>query len=361
LWYARPGDETAEEAQRTWRRDGPWFGAVKEECAAVRDHAGILDLPGFSRFRLTGHGAAEWLSRQITGRVPTVGRLGLGYFADEEGRIVTEMSLARLAEDEILLITAAAAELHDYEWLTRHLSPNLTLTNETDAWNTQILTGPKSRLILSEVTDADLTRPWLNFQQAQIADRSVLLMRVSFAGELGWEIHSSVADTPDIRAAVWQAGQIHGLRPFGMFALDSLRIEKGYRAWKGDLSTDYTVVQAGLARFVDWSKPAFRGRDALLAEQNAPRPRNFAVLTIACETYDAPYMASIWQADRIVGELTSSAWGCRLNACIGLGMIDCALNTPGTAVEVEIFGHRYPAVVRGEGCLWDPKNDRIRA
>ena len=111
--------------------------------------------------------------------------------------------------------------------------------------------------ILAEVTDADLSLPWLSHQSCQIAGRWCQLVRVSFAGELGWEIHTKVEDTAAIFDAVWAAGQKHGLKPFGMFALDSLRLEKGYRAWKGDLSTDYTILQGGLERFVKWDKPDF--------------------------------------------------------------------------------------------------------
>ena len=362
LWFARPGDDTSEAAQRTWRRQGPWFDAVAEECAAVRDAAGILDLPGFSRFRLSGAGAADWLSRQITGRVPAVGRLGLGYFADDAGRVVTEMSLARLADDEILLITAAAAQSHDGEWLRQHLDPGLTLTDESAEWSTQILTGPRARdVLLAAGTDADLAKGWLTHQWGKVAGREVWFARVSFAGELGWELHTRNADTAAVWDAVWSAGQPLGLRAFGMFALDCLRVEKGYRAWKGDLSTDYTVLQSGLSRFVDWDKPDFRGRAALLAERDNPRPTGFATLVIGCDDFDAPYMASIWQDGRIVGELTSSAWGHRVGACIGLGMIENALNIPSTQVEVEIFDRRYPAKVMGDGALWDPENTRIRA
>ncbi|MFT3688502.1 GcvT family protein [Paenirhodobacter sp.] len=355
LWYARPGDDTSEAAQRTWRRDGPWSGAVAGECAAVRDAAGILDLPGFSRFRLRGPGAADWLSRQITGKVPAVGRLGLGYFADDAGRVVTEMSLARLAEDEILLITAATAQSHDREWLRGALEPGLSLTDETDDWATQILTGPKAREVL-RIAEADLGRGWLTHQWGRIAGRDVWFARVSFAGELGWELHTRIADTAAVWEAVWAAGQPLGLRAFGMFALDALRLEKGYRAWKGDLSTDYTVLQSGLGRFVDWAKPTFRGKAALEAERENPRPTGFVMLTIDGDR-DAPYMASIWHGGRIVGEVTSCGWGHRLGACIGLGMIETALNIPGT--EVEIFDRRSPAkVVDG---LWDPGNVRIRA
>lgn len=361
LWYARPGDDTSEQGTQTWRRDGPWFGAVAEECAAVRDAAGILDLPGFSRFRLTGPGAAEWLSRQISGKVPSVGRLGLAYFADDKGRIVTEMSVARLAEDELWLITAATAQAHDREWLERHLEPGLRLTDESADWATQILTGPNARAILAEVAEADLVRPWLTWQTAVIAGADCLLMRVSFAGELGWEIHSRNTDTPQIWEAVMAAGQGHGLKPFGMFALNSLRVEKGYRAWKGDLSTDYTLLQGGLERFIDWSKPAFRGKAALEAEKQAGVTKRFATLVIETGDFDPPYMSTIWQDGQVVGELTSGYWGHRVGACIGLGMIRADLAVPGTEVEVEIFGERMKARVQKDEPLWDPANARIRA
>ncbi len=360
LWYARPGDDTSEDAQRTWDREGPWYAAVKAECQAVRDAAGILDLPGFSRFVLTGPKAIDWLSRQITGKVPSVGRLGLAYFADDKGRIVTEMSVARTGEDEAVLITAATAQVHDREWLTRHLEPGVHLREETELWSTQILTGPKSRAILAEISDADLAKGWLTHQTARIAGAAVWLARVSFAGELGWEIHSKVEDTEAVWNAVWRAGKGHGLKPFGMFALNSLRVEKGYRAWKGDLSTDYTVLQGGLDRFVDWTKPAFRGKAALEAEKQRGVTKRFCTLVIEAGDQDPPYMSTIWHNGRVVGELTSGYWGHRVGACIGLGMLKADVNVPGTAVEVEIFGTRYPAVVQEDAPLWDPKNERLR-
>ncbi len=361
LWYARTSDDRSEDAQRTWNREGPWFGAVKAECEAVRDACGILDLPGFSRFVIEGPGVIDWLSRQITGKIPSVGRLGLAYFADDKGRIVTEMSVARLAEDRVLLITAATAQGHDGDWLRQHLEPGLVLTEETDLWSTQILTGPRSRDVLAAVSHADLAKGWLTLQTARIAGAEVRLMRVSFAGELGWEIHSPVADTPAVWAAVMAAGAPLGLRPFGMFALNSLRIEKGYRAWKGDLSTDYTVLQGGLERFVDWAKPEFRGKAALAAEKQAGVTKRFCTLVVQAGDCDPPYMSTIWHNGHVVGETTSGYFGHRAQACIALGMLRSDLNEPGTAVEVEIFGTRYPAVVQADQPVWDPKNERIRA
>lgn len=363
-WYAEPGDDTSEEATQTFDRDGPWQTRIRAECHAVRDAAGILDLPGFSRFRVQGEGAREWLSGLITGVVPKPGRIGLGYFADNKGRIVTEMSIMALAEDFFFLITAAVAQLHDFEWLSNHLpqGTQIALKDATEDFTCQILTGPRARDILSEVTDADLTKPWLTHQSCQIAGRWLQLVRVSFAGELGWELHTKVEDTAAVFDAVWQAGQAHGLKPFGMFALDSLRLEKGYRAWKQDLSTDYSVLQGGLERFVRWDKPGFKGKAALLNEKQRGVTKRFVTLVIENPgPCDAPYMSTLWHDGAIVGETLSGGWGHRVDKSLALGMLRADLTEPGTAVEVEIFGDRFRAIVQKDEPLWDPTNERLRA
>ena len=363
-WFARPDDDTSEAAVRTWVREGPWFARVREECLAVRDAAGLLDLPGFSRFHVRGCGAADWLRALVTGALPRVGRVGLVYFADERGRIVTETSVTRLGEDEMLLITAAAAEWHDRDWLHRHLPPGgspITIENRTEEYGCQILSGPHSREILRAASDdADLARPWLSWQRVRIAGREVMLLRVSYAGELGWEVHSRAADTPAVFDAVWEAGRGRGLRPFGMFALDSLRLEKGYRAWKGDLSTDYTVLEGGLDRFVRWDKPAFQGRAAMSRERQQGVRRRFATLVVDAGDCDAPYMSTLWRGGEIVGETTSGGWGHRVNASIALAVVRADLAEPGTKLEVEIYGERRPAVVQPDRPLYDPDNERLR-
>jgi dimethylglycine dehydrogenase len=363
-WYAHPGDDTSEQATQTFRREGPWQQRIREECLAVRDAAGILDLPGFSRFRLAGDGARDWLATQITGIAPKPGRIGLGYFADDKGRIVTEMSIMALEENLFFLITAAVAELHDFEWLRSHLPQGtaISLENVTERFSCQILSGPKSREILAEVSDANLSLPWLTHQSAKIAGRWLQLVRVSFAGELGWELHTKVGDTATVFDAVWEAGRKRGLKPFGMFALDSLRLEKGYRAWKQDLSTDYTVLQGGLERFVKWDKPEFRGKAALLSEKQQGVTKRFVTLVVeAPGECDAPYMATLWHGGKIVGETLSGGFGHRVDKSIALGMIRADLAEPGTIVEVEIFGDRFKAVVQKDEPLWDPKNERLKS
>lgn len=363
MWYAKPGDDTSEEAAQTWSRQGPWSRRIEDECLAVRDAAGILDLPGFSRYRVKGPGATEWLSTLITGKVPKPGRIGLAYFADDKGRIVTEMSMMMLGEDFFVLITAATAQWHDLDWLKKHLPTDalFTIDDVTDDFSCQILSGPKSRDILVEVTDADLSKGWLTHQSAQIAGRWCQLVRVSFAGELGWEIHTKLNDTATVFDAIWAAGQKHGLKPFGLEALDCLRIEKGYRAWKGDLSTDYTVLQGGLERFIDWSKPDFKGKTTLASEKQQGVSKRFVTLVVEASDCDAPYMSTLWHSGKVVGETTSGNWGYRVGKSLALGMLRADLAEPGTELEVEIFGDRFKAVVQPDGPLWDPENERLRA
>ena len=358
-WFAKPGDDTSEEATQTWNRAGPWEPRIREECEAVRDSVGVLDLPGFSRFHLTGDGAGAWLLGKIAGGLPKPGRIALAYFPDHRGRIVTEMTIACNGEDDFTLITAATAQWHDYEWLARDLPEGLSLADLSGDLSTLIVTGPQARDLLQQVgTEADLHLPWLSHQSAMVAGRPCTLARVSFAGELGWEVHAASAEIPALYTAILGAGA----KPFGMFALNSLRIEKGYRAWKGDLSTDYSLLEGGLDRFIRFDKPQdFPGKAALLAEKQRGVTKRFVTLTVDAGAADAPYMSTLWHDGAVVGETTSGAWGYRVGSSIALGMLRADLAVPGHALEVDIFGERRPAIVQPDGPLWDPGNDRLRA
>ncbi|MEO0496627.1 MAG: FAD-dependent oxidoreductase [Pseudomonadota bacterium] len=358
-WFAHEGDDTSEESTLTWEREGPWFQRIKEECEAVRDAVGVLDMPGFSRYHLSGEGAADWLRTQITGGLPKVGRMNLGYFADDRGRIVTEMSLIRKADDEFTLMTAAVAEWHDFDWLSENLPKDgsLTLTNETESYSTLLVTGPKSRDLFAQISDADLTATWLSHQPAKVVGVDCTMARVSYAGELGWEIHAKADTIPALYDAVIAAGA----KPFGMYALNSLRLEKSYRTWKGDLSTDYSILEGGMGRFVKWDKPEFRGKAALENERQQGSTKSFVTMTVAANGMDAPYMAPVWSGDKIVGEVTSGGWGHRIGKSIALGMVQAPLAVEGTALEVEIFGEKYAAHVQADAPLWDPANERLRA
>jgi len=270
------------------------------------------------------------------------------------------MSVTREAEDQFILVTAASAQWHDRDVLLAALPADGSLSFEdwTTRMSTLIVTGPNSRELLSRISEGDLSLPWLSFQETEVAGKWAALLRVSFAGELGWEVHAENADMPAIYDAVVDAGA----KPFGMYALNSLRIEKGYRAWKGDLSTDYSLLEGGLERFVKLDKPqAFPGKAAIMNEKQQGRKKAFVTLTVEAGDCDAPYMSTVWNGDEIVGETTSGAWGYRVNKSIALGMVKTEFAVPGTELQVDIYGQKYKAVVQEDQPLWDPANERIRA
>ncbi|MBM2576598.1 FAD-dependent oxidoreductase [Jannaschia sp. Os4] len=341
MWFARPGDDTSEAATETYQRQGPWWGAVQEEVAAVRDGVGVIDICGFSRFNLSGEGAADWLAAKIATRMPKVGRLALAYLRDGHGRCLTEFSILRHAQDHFTLITAAAAQWHDWDALAHDLPNGLSLTDHTGDYSTLLVTGPKSRdLLRSLQTEADLHAPWLTHQGARVAGIACALARVSFAGELGWEIHAANADIP----ALWDAVTGAGARPFGMIALDSMRLEKGWLAWKADISNDYTLEQLGLSRFL-----------------RAPDEADTRLVLLEHEGEAEPlYMSNVLSGGAIVGETTSAAYGHRTGKPLVLAMLPVALTEPGTELEVELFGAPVAARVL-EGPAWDAGFERIRA
>ena len=364
-WYARPGDDISLESCETFGRHGPWYDAVREECLAIRDAAGICDLPGFSRFDVTGEGAADWLRTLITGVVPKPGRIGLVYFATHGGRILTEMTLTRITEDSFQLLTAAGAEWHDRDWLKRHLPADspIRIENVTEAWGTLVISGPKSRDILSAVCSNDLSTtgfPWLSHQPVEVAGGSGNLIRVSYVGELGWELHLPNDNLKAAYDLLLAAGEAHGLRHFGMYAMNALRLEKCYRSWKADLSTDYSPLMGALDRFVKLDKPDFIGKAALQAEFQGGPVERFVPLLVETDEEDAPYLATVWQGDERIGLVTSGGYGHRIDQSIALATIRTDCCAEGTKVEVEIFGVRKPAVVAVEP-LYDPANERLRA
>ncbi|MGQ0566249.1 MAG: GcvT family protein [Gemmobacter sp.] len=354
-WYAGPGDDTSWEAAQTWGRVGPWEARIAAECAAVRDGVGVLDLPGFTRLRLSGPGARAHLAGLTASRLPNPGRTGLLYFADARGRIVTEMTCLPFSDEDVGVITAAVAQGHDADVLRRGLPEGVVLEDWSDRIHCFVVTGPRARDLLAGIAEADLTLPWLSVQyQARVAGCDVALLRVSFAGELGWEVHCDRADAATILDALLARGAV----PFGMKALNALRIEKGYRAWKGDLSTDYSLLEGGLERFIDWGHD-FPGKAALLAEKQRGVAKRFVSLRVETGDCDPPYMANLWSGGRIVGEVTSAAMGYRAGHVVALGMVAADLAVPGTTLEVEAFGTRLGAEVL-PGAAWDAGNARLR-
>ncbi|MEM9854262.1 MAG: glycine cleavage T C-terminal barrel domain-containing protein, partial [Pseudomonadota bacterium] len=359
-WFAQMGDDTSLESTETWSRHGPWEQRIKEECEAVRDHCGMLPITGFSRFRIEGPGARAFVDSLTASKLPNPGRVSLAYFPDSRGRILTETSVAVHSDDHVGLITAATAQWHDAEIFSRQAPEGITVTDRTKEVECLLVTGPKAREILEPLTEGhDLTASWLSAStEGSVAGQPCAMVRVSFAGELGWEIHCPPGHMPPI----WDALAEAGVTPFGMYALNSLRIEKGYRAWKGDLSTDYSLLEAGLDRFIKFDKPQdFPGKAALLNERQQGLAKQFVTLKVEANGHDAPYMATLWNGDEIVGETTSGAWGYRVGHSVALGMLRTDLAVEGTELQVDIYGQKCRAIVQPAGPLWDPKNERLRA
>ena len=358
-WFAKDGDDTSENSTQTWNREGPWFSRVREECLAVNRNVGVLDLPGFSRFKVEGPGASEFLLSKISGNLPAIDRMNLAYFPDERGRVLTEMSIMRHDLNKFTLITAGAAQWHDYEILKLGINKNqnVEVSDITNDWTCLIVTGPNSRSLINSISNADLTLPWLSLQNAKIENKQILLARVSYAGELGWEIHAKNEDM----SLIYEKVLSEGATPFGMFALDSLRVEKGYRAWKGDLSTDYSLLESGLERFIKFDKKeVFPGKQSLLSEKQRGSVKKFVSMIIKDNVCDAPYMSTIWHDGKIIGEVTSGAYGHRVNASIALGMVKTDLAISGQTVSVDIFGNDFPAIIQNSGPLWDPNNEVLK-
>lgn len=360
-WFAGPN---APQERPSFRRT-IWHDAVAEECKAVRERVGLLDLGGFTKLSLEGKGAAQWLDRMIAGKLPKIGRIALSYLLDDRGGIVSELTITRLGEDSFYLVGAASAEWHDIDWLSASLPKDgsLKLENLSARMGSLVLAGPKSREVLGAVTEADFSNkefPWLAARRIEIGFTNVLALRVNYVGELGWELHAPLETLVGLYEALWQAGAAHGIADFGVYAMDSLRLEKCYRGWQGDFGREYTPLMASLDRFVDLGKEDFVGREALLAEaEHGPSQRFVPLLLDEARDCDAPVCSIIWQNGERVGLVTSGGYGHALKRSIALGYIRPDLAVPGTRVEVEILGERRAATVAAEP-LYDPENLRLR-
>jgi len=361
-WF--PGPDDRREQVPSFRRTN-WHDAVGAECNAVREAVGMLDLGGFTKLVLEGPGAAGWLDQMICGRLPRLGRVALSYMLNERGGIVCEFTITRLAEDRFYLISAAAAEWHDLDWLEKHLPADgsLRLANLSARLGSLVLAGPRARDVLGQVTDADLSNeafPWLSAKEIEIDYARMLALRVNYVGELGWELHAPMENLVPVYDALWAAGEAHGIRDFGMYAMDSLRLEKVYRGWKSDMTHEYTPLMASLERFVDFQKPGFRGMAALVQEsKHGPKERLVPLLLEDAADADAPPCATVWQGEERVGLVTTGGYGHSIGRSIALAYVRRDLSAPDSRLEIEILGERRAAVVAREP-IYDPTNARLK-
>ena len=341
------------------------FDIVAREVEAVRNAVGIMEVSGFNRYRITGQGIQDWLDGIVCSRVPRrPGKVGLTYFLNQQGGVKGEATIANLADGEVWYGSAAAAEYHDMDWLTARLPDDGSIAIEslTDDYTILVVAGPKSRELLSEAApETDWSReafPWLSARKAAIGAAEAVALSVSFSGELAWELHIPNEKLTGVFSILWEVGQAHGLRPFGLHATESMRIEKGYRHWKADLITEYGPFESGLERFVALDKD-FVGKEALLQQHESGLRRQFVSMTIGTDEAPAQPGDSLVRDGRVVGTVTSAAWGHRVGKNLAMGFVDPDFAGIGSAFGVEIIGKVFPAEVCVP-CLYDPGNRRVR-
>ena len=359
------GDDLASGPLHSFRRPA-WHQSIQREIDAVQNRVAVLDLPGFTKFEVTGPGAAAWVDHMVTGAVPKPGRTALNYLCAPSGGIVSEMTITTFAPNHYWMISAAAGEAHDEHWLREHLPADgsVQINNLTARYGTLIVVGPKSRELLAKLTDADLSNaafPWLSVRTINIGYTKAIAMRVNYVGELGWELHVPVEHVLSVYDLIWQAGEPLGIADFGLYAMDSLRLEKGYRGWKGDMTTEYTPYMASLDRFVKLEKPGgFIGQEALKREFAIGPKERFVPLIVDAGDADAPAVSMVLKGGEVVGLVTSGGYGYRIGKSIALAYVRTDLSAEGTELEVEILGERRRAVVSREP-IYDPDNARLRA
>ena len=303
---------------------------------------------------------------RIESKLPNVGRVSLAYALTPGGKIWSEFTITRTAEDSFFIISAAIAATHDMDLLTQGMPTDgsVTVRDRSAEMGTLIIAGPRAREVMAQVTSTDLSNagfPWLTAREIDTVAGRMFAMRVNYVGELGWELHAPLAAMPTLYEAVWKAGEPHGIRDFGLYAMDSLRVDKCYRGWKSDLESGYTPFEASLDRFVDMKKPAFVGREAVLAEQARGVAQRFVPL-IFDEDGDAepPYCAQVFHGDTNVGLTTSGVWSHTLKKSVALAYVRTDLAAPGTKLAINVMGQMRSATVQSEP-LYDPSNQRLRA
>ncbi|MCZ6721831.1 MAG: FAD-dependent oxidoreductase [Proteobacteria bacterium] len=360
-WFAREG-QTPEDVE-SFRR-APWFDAVGAECRAVAERAGLCDLTSFAKYEVTGPDAARLLDRLTANRLPKRdGGIVLSHMLTEKAGIECETTITRLRDKRYYLLSAAVAQRHDHDWLVEHrlAGERVEIRNASEAYGALLVTGPRARDLLGGLSDADLGNeafPWLSAREIDIAGISVRALRVSYVGELGWELHHPIERQAALYDALMAAGEGLGLVEFGTHAMNALRMEKAYRAWGAELTTEVTLIEAGMERFVDWEKPGFIGKEALLAQKDAA-PR-FALACLALDAGDADAVGNepVYASGRIVGITTSGAYGHRVGRSLAFAYLEAALAA--TGLEVEILGERRAAEPLTRPA-YDPENRRLRA
>ena len=345
-----------------------WFEHSAAEHRAVREKAGLFDQSSFAKFRLEGGDAARVLNFVSANDVDVrPGRIVYTQWLNDRGGIEADLTVTRLAEDCFLIVTAAATEFRDFDWLQRHIpaGARCVLTNVTSAMGVISIMGPNARALLQSLTPNDLSHeafPFAHSREIELGYARVRASRITYVGELGWELYVPTEFVAGVYDTIVAAGEPFGLTHAGYHALDSLRIEKAYRHWGHDITDEDTPLEAGLGFTLKFDKPGgFIGREALLRDKAAPPAKQLLQFRLLDPVPLLYHNEPIWRDDDLVGHVTSGAYGHTLGGAIGLGYVDTA-KAPDPAegdFRIEVAGKRIPAEVSSIP-MYDPKNKRIR-
>jgi dimethylglycine dehydrogenase len=363
-----PEPRDGEPIREKWSfRRSNYFEHVGAECRHVHEHVGLLDMTAFAKFEVSGPGARAWLDGLLTNKVPrATGRLILSYLLTARGGVRSEFSVFTLGPSRFYLVSAGALERHDFDYLSKALPADgsVRLEKVTTQYGVFVLAGPKSRELLARVTDADLSNaafPWLTGKTIDVGAATARALRVNFVGELGWELHHPIEMQNAIFDRLFEAGADLGLRPFGIRAMDSMRLEKSYKLIPRELSIEYAALESGLSRFVSFKKGDFLGRAGL----EAWRERGFANRAVTLEVLgvtdaDARGSEPIYRGEDLVGRATSGGFGWRTSKSLALAMVRPDLGEIGQELEISILGERHEARVIADS-PFDPENLALKS
>ncbi len=365
-WF-EPNAERGDESLRPRGWAGRlWSPAIGAEHRACREAAALFDETSFAKLDVVGKGAADFLERLCDNRVARdVGTVTYTQMLNERGGIECDFTVTRLAEDRFRIVTGTAFGQHDAAWIRSHAPDDGSVLVEdvTSRFACLGLWGPAARDLLQPLAESDLGNeafPYMRAQQISVGNVPCLAVRVTYVGELGWELYCPTEFGRRLWDTIWDAGAEHGLVAGGYKAIDSLRLEKGYRVWGADITPDETPFEAGLGFAVKLDKGDFIGRDALVAAQEEAPERSLACLVLDDPRSVALGSEPVRMGDEILGRVTSGGYGYTVERSIAYAYVPAGSAEAGREVEVEIFGEWVPGRIAEEP-LWDPAGERIRA
>jgi dimethylglycine dehydrogenase len=362
--HAEPGPDGKIREKWSFRRSNA-FPHVGAEALHVHHKVGLLDMSAFAKFEVTGPGAAEWLDSILTNKVPKTGRVSLSYLLTKRGGVRSEFTVFGMGPSAFYLVSAGALERHDFDYLEKLLPTDgsVRLQKVTTQYGVFVLAGPRSRDLLAKLTDTDLSNaafPWLTGKMISVGAATSLAMRVNYVGELGWELHHPIEMQNYLFDLLFEAGAEFDLKPFGIKAMDSMRLEKSYKLIPREMSIEYSAHESGLDRFISLKKGDFHGRDALLAWKEKGLANAFVTMEVHGVTdADARGSEPVYLGDELVGRTTSGGYGWRVGKSLALAMLRPDLAKLGQEVEVSILGQRHKATVIADS-PFDPSNDALR-